>query len=158
MAQRGRASAAAQAVVPPEDDSNVVGLPRRPRPPKCLNEEQAAEWTDVVKRLPADWFPRETHQLLIEYCRHVVVANRISREIEKLMEKHPADGEVGEFDEAKNAWKGGLPLSRLDALCKAHARETKLIENLATKMRMTQQSSYDPEKKKGRVGDAPWSQ
>jgi hypothetical protein len=42
----------------------------RPEPPEDLTEEQAAEWSAVVDRLPADWFPRETHGLLARYCRH----------------------------------------------------------------------------------------
>jgi hypothetical protein len=28
--------------------------------------------------MPADWFPRETHCLLTQYCRHVITARRIA--------------------------------------------------------------------------------
>jgi hypothetical protein len=44
-----------------------------------LTDEQATEWWAVVNRLPADWFPRETHALLIQYCRHVVSARRVAQ-------------------------------------------------------------------------------
>ena len=56
----------------------------RPEPPEELTEEQAAEWRAVVDRLPADWFPRETHGLLAQYCRHVVSARRVARLLEEL--------------------------------------------------------------------------
>jgi hypothetical protein len=51
----------------------------RPEPPADLTEEQAAEWEAVVARLPADWFPRESHGLLAQYCRHVCTARRLAR-------------------------------------------------------------------------------
>lgn len=46
----------------------------RPDPPDeyRLSDEQTAEWWSVVNRMPADWFPRETHALLAQFCRHVV--------------------------------------------------------------------------------------
>lgn len=51
----------------------------RPEPPEDLTPEQAEEWRAVVARLSADWFPRETHGLLAQYCRHVCTARRIAR-------------------------------------------------------------------------------
>jgi hypothetical protein len=39
-----------------------------------LTEDQAAEWRAVVDRLPNDWFPRETHGMLAQFCRHVCTA------------------------------------------------------------------------------------
>jgi hypothetical protein len=36
-----------------------------------LTDEQAAEWGAVVDRLPVDWFLRETHGLVAQYCGHV---------------------------------------------------------------------------------------
>jgi len=35
-----------------------------------LTDEQAEEWRAVVSRMAADWFPRETHGMLLAYCRH----------------------------------------------------------------------------------------
>ena len=45
---------------------------RRPAPPRSLSDEEAEEWRAVVNRLPATWFPRETHSMLTQYCRQVV--------------------------------------------------------------------------------------
>ena len=35
------------------------------------------EWCAVVNRMPADWFPRETHGMLVQYCRLIVGARRL---------------------------------------------------------------------------------
>ena len=68
MAQRGKKSAASLEVV---NHSGVTELPR-PQPLEELTDEQALEWRLIVNRLPADWFPAETHGILAQYCRHVV--------------------------------------------------------------------------------------
>src|SRR5262245_26279261 len=44
---------------------------RRPEPPSNLTAKEAAEWRAIVNRLPPDWFPRETHAILAQYCRMV---------------------------------------------------------------------------------------
>ena len=56
----------------------------RPKPPPGLTEEQAAEWRAVVDRLPADWFARENHGLLAQYCRHVTTIRRLARMVEQM--------------------------------------------------------------------------
>ena len=68
----------------------------RPEPPEDLTEEQAAEWRAVADRLPADWFPRETHGLLSQYVRHVCTARRIARLLSD-MEADP-DLNVRDYD------------------------------------------------------------
>ena len=70
-----RASAAALAVVGP---NGIEAVLRRPEPPSELTEEQAHEWRVIVNRMSPDWFPRETHGLLVEYCRLIVDARRVS--------------------------------------------------------------------------------
>jgi hypothetical protein len=86
----------------------------RPQPPEDLTEEQGAEWRAVMDRLPADWFPRETHGLVAQYCRHVSTAQRLAR------------------------------------LLAAQERETRCIASLATRMRMSQQATYDKSKEEAR--------
>ena len=73
--KRGPKSAAELTVVTP------IGA-ARPQPPDDLTETQAEVWRNVVDRLPAGWFPRETHDLLAAYCRHVVTHRYISRMID----------------------------------------------------------------------------
>jgi hypothetical protein len=105
----------------------------RPRPPKELTDHEAEIWKWIVDRLPPDWFPSETHPLLVQYCRHVLIA----RHLWELIEDYKADGQ---------------PIYRADynRLLSMHERETKAIAILATRMRLTQHSLYDKTKKK------PW--
>ena len=43
----------------------------------------------------------------------------------------------------------GIDESEYDKLLKMQERESRILVSLATKMRMTQQATYDPEKGKG---------
>ncbi len=133
LTKRGRKSAESMAIVSP------VSAIERPNCPHDLNDEESEVWFSVVNRLPADWFPRETHPLLIQYCRHSVQARRIAEWIEKAS----ADPE--------------LVVSAYDRLLKMQERESRALASLATKMRLSQQTTYDKSRKKGDVGPRkPW--
>ena len=121
MGARGRKSTAELTALRPEVT--------RPRPPACLTKEQAQEWRAVVNRMPEDWFPRETHQLLVQYCRHATASKRIAELI--------ADMEAGNLD-----------VNEYDRLLKMQEREGRALSSLATRMRISQQSSYDKQKSK----------
>lgn len=103
----------------------------RPEPPVELSDEQATEWRQVVNRLPAEWFPRETWGLLAQYCRHVVAARRVAQLISNL--------EAGD---------GDLNVVEYDRLLKMQEREGRALSSLATRMRLSQHSTYDKKKKK----------
>jgi hypothetical protein len=128
MKTRGRDSAAALAIVTPGSEVSFI---TRPEPPSELSDEQAMEWREVVNRLPAEWFTRETWALLVQYCRHVVAARRIAQLI--------ADFESKD---------GDLDVAEYDRLLKMQEREGRAISSLATRMRLSQHSSYDKKKKK----------
>ena len=135
MAKRGRKSAASLEVVPPV----AVEAVERPDAPYDLTDEQAEEWWAVVNRLPADWFPRETHALLTEYCRHVVKSRRIAQLI--------ADAESAEE----------VDIDTLDKLYKMAERESRAISSLATRMRISQQATSTHRANKGTRGvRKPW--
>ena len=137
MGIRGRKSAAELALV--GSGGVLPSIVQRPVAPAELNPEQAAEWTIVVNRLPADWFPAETHALLAQYCRHVVAARRIGELVSR--------AESGdEFD-----------LREYDVLLKMQEREGRAMSSLATRMRMTQHSTYsDQRTKRNRTSGKPW--
>jgi hypothetical protein len=63
MAQRGRKSAQALAIVRPITD-------HRPPPPEGLTDQQADEWRAIVGRMPSGFFSREMFGLLAAYCQH----------------------------------------------------------------------------------------
>ena len=119
MRQRGRKSAASLSVVP------VLPGQQRPEAPDELTKEEAEEWRAIVGRLPADWFPRETHAQLTNYCRHVVKARMIA-------------GLLREFEPEWTATDEGL--HRFDKLTHMAQRESAAIASLGTKMRLTQQT------------------
>jgi hypothetical protein len=125
MEKRGRKSAASLEVV------HGVSAVRRPAPPVELTDEQAAEWTAIVERMPADWFPRETHPMLSQYCLHAVSQRKVSTLIENLL----AQDEFSVDD--------------YDKLLKMQEREGRAMSSLATRMRISQQAQYNKDKKKG---------
>jgi hypothetical protein len=141
MGARGRKSTASLAI------TTVAQLETVPRPdaPYDLTDEETNEWWAVINRMPADWFPRETHPLLSQYCRHVVRARRIAQLIQVMEGGKDADGQIIEFD-----------LKSYNRMLIMQERETRAIAALSTKMRLAQQSTIDKETKKKGVGRKPW--
>lgn len=136
MAKRGPKSSAGLAVVSSVGINAIV----RPDPFPDLTTDQANEWVDVVNRLPADWFPRETHAVLAQYCRHVVSGRRVG----EIIESHIA-GKVLTSD-----W-----IETLDRLLKMQEREGRAMSSLATRMRITQQATTSNGKTKGSIKAPP---
>jgi hypothetical protein len=115
--QRGRKSAESQSVI-------VALVPgQRPEPPAELTAKQAEIWKFTVAALRHDWFGPENRPLLTQYCRHVAIADVVAKAITATDIK----AELARF-------------ARLGAM---QARETSAIISLATKMRLTNQSSRD---------------
>jgi hypothetical protein len=134
MGTRGRTSAAALSIV-----TSSVEAVQRPDAPYSLDDEESAVWWATVNALRADWFTGETLPMLANYCRHVVAADRISSLIRKT--------ERGE----------SLDVPEYERLLKMRIRETQAAATLATRLRITQQSSYDRKKAKAaKVIENPW--
>ena len=135
MAARGRKSAASTEIT----ISSNIEVVHRPAPPNELTKEQSDEWIALVDRMPADWFPRETHGMLTQYCRHIVAARRIGQLISKAEKSK-------QFD-----------LDEYDKLLKMQEREGRAISSLATRMRITQQATVRAESaRKPNQISAPW--
>lgn len=134
MGTRGRKSKTDLTVV----SRSGVETIRRPTPPTDLSDEMALEWRAIVSRLSADHFPRETHGMLAQYCRHVVAARRVAQLIEQA--EKDRDLEVEDYDR----------------LLKMQEREGRALSSLATRMRLSQQSTYDAKKKKPSQVRNPW--
>lgn len=136
MTKRGRKSAASLEVATIGSSVETIS---RPDAPYDLTDEQSAEWWAVVNRMPADWFPRETHGMLSQYCRHVVAARRVAQLIAKAEKAKALD--LGEYDQ----------------LLKMQEREGRAISSLATRMRISQQATVRAEQaRKPTQVDAPW--
>lgn len=143
MATRGRKSAASKEV-------SAAHLPgQRPAPPRDLTKFQSDEWRAVVARMPADWFTRETHGLLVQYVRHVENAAKLATAIDAFPASHLLTEDGAE---------------RFDKLTKMAEREGRAMSSLATRMRLTQQSRYKAEtaatasKNAGTAAKKPWEE
>lgn len=118
------------------------GASKRPAPPAHLSKVEADIWRNVVNRLPADWFPQETHEMLAQYCRHASAARKFGAMRRDYEQRSQAD-----FDRDEYEW-----------LLRMHDREGRAMAQLATKMRLTQQSSYSEKHGKGPTGSRPWEE
>jgi len=136
MGIRGRESSASLSVI----SSGGIETTVRPKPPSRLNSEQAAEWLIVVNGLSADWFRSEYLSQLEAYCRHAVA----SRKVAQLL----ADVESA----------ATIDIEKYDRLLKMHERETRALSSLATRLRITPQSTYDPKRKKSLQAKKPWGE
>ena len=132
----GRKSAAELSVIRAEPDF-------RPKPPAELSAEQAAEWKSIVNHMPANWFGRESHSLLIAYLRHWSNARLIAAEIHRFAP----------------AWLGRDDgLDRYEQLLKIADREHRAMASLAGKMRLSQSSRLRPGPAATAIANAPPSE
>jgi hypothetical protein len=129
--------------------------------PKDLEPEAAVLWEAIVIRLPADWFTSETRPLLKAYCRHASFADQFACDIVELraaitaLENDIAHGRSGVRK---------LPKLReqLYALHKMHGYESDHAVTVATKLRLTNQSRFVPDKAGSKArsalanGPPPW--
>lgn len=134
MGERGRPSLASVTSGVP----SKVEVIRRPSPPADMTPEQASEWTAVVSRLPADWFPRETHGMLAQYARHVVAARHVAQLIAVCTSGNELD------------------VDQYDKLLKMQEREGRAMSSIASRLRITQQSSRPYKERKPKMMDRPW--
>ncbi len=117
-----RKSAASLAVI-------AGSLDRRPDPPADLTDLEAEVWERTVAHEAADVFGTAAlQQMLKDYCRHVIAAERLGLVIEGHMSNPAAE----------------VSLKDLDCLLKMRDRETKAMADKATKLRLTNQSRYTP--------------
>jgi hypothetical protein len=130
-----RKSAASLATVTP------LPVQRRPEPLPELMVDEAQVWRDTVGAMPWDWFA-QAPELLAQYCRHVIRARVIAAMI------HETDPRAD--------------LATYQQLSTMAAAETRAISMLATRLRLTQQSRYQPDMAHRRAADPnarrePWS-
>lgn len=115
----GRQSTASLSVVAGSIDG-------RPKAPEGLTEFQAKVWDRTVANEAADTFKTAAlQQLLIEYCRHVEMADWLEKQIQAARE-------------------GKCELDELVKLVRTRDCETKALADKATKLRLTNQSRYTP--------------
>jgi len=137
MGNRGRQSSAELTVIGPRGIETI----KRPDPPEELTDEQAREWQEIVNRMPADWFPRETHCLLIQLCRHNVEGRHIAAMIARM----------------KAAPKEEFVLQDYNRLLNMQERESRAIASMTTKLRLSHQATKRQERTaKSTMHRRPW--
>jgi hypothetical protein len=128
---------------------------QRPEPPADLEEDQAREWRSITARLPADWFTSENQPLLRELCRHICYARELAIRIAALRDRILKDG--GDLLGKSEEWRA------LREILQLHRMQSRSIADLATKLRLTQQSRIErqtAEDEQHKIatagGPAPW--
>jgi hypothetical protein len=99
-----------------------------------LTAEERQIWTDITASMPWDWFTADVQPLLVQLCRHVSYARLLASEVDELRKR--LREVVRESDEA-GKWR-----SEVSKAMRAHAVQSERISQLATKLRMTNQSRY----------------
>lgn len=139
--RNGKQSAEARSVATLAQQITDVQRIEFPDPPYELSEAEAAKWNAIVRDCAADWFTPKSHQLLTQYCRHIVRADRIAHMI-RLYEDDMDRAASGQ------ATHGDMHMVDYFTLLKAQQAETRHILTLATKMRISQQSTIEPVQRK----------
>jgi hypothetical protein len=134
--RRGRKGSAELAVV------SIAGEQPRPAPPVALSDEEKHYWREIVGHMPSNWFPVETWPLLTQLCRVTATSDETGLQMNEMRRQGLQNTE--DFQRLAN-----LQLT-----------QAKVLMNLATKMRLTQQSTYDPQTSKKRSStddqEDPW--
>jgi hypothetical protein len=128
---------------------NVVAIAapiQHPAPPARLTAEQAEIWVETVTPLDPTWFRPESWRMLSSYCRHVVNAERLSPMVERAFDDLDAIG-IADPEIVKAA----------DKVAAMHEREVRAASSLATRLRITPQSTRTADQTKPAVKPAkPW--
>jgi hypothetical protein len=135
MGTRGRTSAKELEIAGPRP----LEIVERLKAPHDLSDEEVEVWAAVAASKPADWFDAATVPLLAQYCRHCVQARRIAELLERATSAKDLD---------PNDYERLLRMQR---------GESASIAMLATKMRLTQQSTTNHRGNKTiRASRQPW--
>ena len=124
-----RRSIASLAIAP----ATVAALPLRPHPPAHLSAAAASIWREVTGSRPPAFFDAGSRGLLEAYSRSLAEHRRIMAVVEKMQPENDA----GEF-------------CKLSRIADAHAGR---VSQLATRMRLSQQSRTDSRGAGRAVGD-----
>jgi hypothetical protein len=146
MKQHGRKSAAMLAAQMAVVDG---GFSTKVKPPEGMPERQALIWQNTVKGEPANFFKTAaTKALLVDYCRQRAMADEMSDLI----------------DEFKPDWLAEAKgMRRYEWLSKMRRMASASAADLATKLRLTNQSRYEKDvaataaRVESEDDDSPWN-
>jgi hypothetical protein len=129
----------------PKGSGRHVQIPvipgRRPEPPPKLTRDEGREWNAIAGRMPQDWFPAETHPVLVDLCRMIVNSGKVNAMVNAELSKTSPDDK------------------RLSELMKLQMGYSKSIGIACAKLRITPQARYAQSEAKHRdktPSDRPW--
>jgi hypothetical protein len=106
-------------------DRRALVIPgARPMPPPKLTRDEGREWKGIVDRMPQDWFPAETHPVLVDLCRIIVNSDKVNAMVNTELGKISPDDK------------------RLSELMKLQMGYSKSIGIACAKLRITPQARY----------------
>lgn len=130
--------------------SIIAVLPgQRYEPPTSLTKPQAVVWRAIASTKSADWFTKDSHPMLAQLCRHVVLSDELAKQIDAMSIP------VGDKD----------ALNEYATLLRLQQTQSTMIVKLGTAMRLTQQSRATKDQAKTVTENAadassgrPWAQ
>jgi hypothetical protein len=146
MRQRGRKSVAALATAIAKPRVINGGFGKAPEPPQEMPEAQKEIWRKTIVGEPATLFNTAVTQwLLLDYCRH----RHASDEFSSLIDAFPPE-----------VLEQPAGMRRYEWLLRMRQRETKAAADLATKLRLTNISRWQPTtvaaQAENETGPMPW--
>jgi hypothetical protein len=128
MRKRGRVFAVAIGITPVR-----ISAKERPAPPAGLTAGERRQWNEITGALRPDWFEPETWPLLAEYVRTAELCTRLGRELRAIEVLDP----------------------RFALLSRRKLMAVNMLMRLATKLRLTVQSSTTTRTNKHAAGVTP---
>jgi hypothetical protein len=107
--------------------------------PEDLTKEETTLWNKIVATEPPDRFNEVTKLLLAQYCRHISAA----RHTADLIKECRAEIEKLFTEPSGLAHIKSPEFKALDRLLKMQERESRAMASLATKLRITQQTTIN---------------
>jgi hypothetical protein len=118
--------------------ATVTVLPVGPdAPPARLSASAAHIWTHIVSSQPPGWLTLPTQGMLEAYCAAVEQRERIAAQLPEC------------------SLKSSKQLQRYERLIALQCKQTMLCSSLATKLRLTPQSRYTPQRAATAQKNAP---
>ena len=112
-----------------------------PDPPEKFSEAEKAAWMEVVGSMPGDWLRLECRILLRQLCCHMMLVDELDDRIRELVARRASHEEI-------------KPLADM------RRDESTIIGQIASKLRLTPQARYWPQKgiaAERRAAARPWA-
>lgn len=138
----------------------IIPGAERMDPPSELRPVEQKIWRRITGRLPAEWFTADNEPMLKELCRHVAFSDELALEMEAVRARRMEIAASSEPLKERTAQLSDAT-EELHGLMRLHCIQSERIGNLATKLRLTNQSRWqaakaDEQRMRATAGPRPW--